>query len=63
MGEQTVKMNARLMNRLDELDCMEARRARTPMIGRSGGEIAEANASSCASRNDISLAAGRSSMN
>lgn len=28
MGEQTVKMNARLMNRLDELDRMEARRAR-----------------------------------
>lgn len=35
MGEQTVKMNARLMNRLDELDRMEARRARADTHGRS----------------------------
>ena len=35
MGEQTVKMNARLMNRLDELDCMEARRARADAHDRS----------------------------
>ena len=35
MGEQTVKMNARLMNRLDELDRMEARRARADAHDRS----------------------------
>lgn len=35
MGEQTVKMNARLMNRLDELDRMEARRARADTQNRS----------------------------
>lgn len=35
MGEQTVKMNVRLMNRLDELDRMEARRARADAHDRS----------------------------
>lgn len=35
IGEQTVKMNARLMNRLDELDRMEARRARADAHDRS----------------------------